>query len=257
MSKVRVHELAKEFDIPSKDMVTKMQAMGLDVKNHMSTIETSQADWVRRKLATNPSPSKITAKNPIENRPKAEGQMSGRLPGKPRGESQAAANSGDDKTRSDRTYQARTNPENNLTIDKDKAAATPGNDPNERRPQGGPGQGYGERRPQGQPGQGYGDRRPQGQPGQGYGDRRPQGQPGQGYGDRRPQGQPGQGYGDRRPQGQPGQGYGDRRPQGQPGQGYGDRRPQGQPGQGYGDRRPQGQPGQGYGDRRPQGQPGQ
>jgi hypothetical protein len=48
MAKIRVHELAKELGIPSKEMVNTLQKLGLDVKNHMSTMEDSQANWVRK-----------------------------------------------------------------------------------------------------------------------------------------------------------------------------------------------------------------
>jgi translation initiation factor IF-2 len=50
MAKIRVHELAKELGIPSKDMVTRLQGLGLDVKNHMSTLEESQASWVKNRV---------------------------------------------------------------------------------------------------------------------------------------------------------------------------------------------------------------
>jgi translation initiation factor IF-2 len=39
----RVYELAKELDVTSKKLVTDAQAMGIDVKNHMSTLDDSQA----------------------------------------------------------------------------------------------------------------------------------------------------------------------------------------------------------------------
>lgn len=50
MAKIRVHELAKEMGISSKEMVDTLQKLGLDVKNHMSTMEESQAGWVRKRL---------------------------------------------------------------------------------------------------------------------------------------------------------------------------------------------------------------
>jgi translation initiation factor IF-2 len=52
MAKIRVHELAKELGITSKDMVLTLQNLGLNVKNHMSTMEESQANWVRNRLKT-------------------------------------------------------------------------------------------------------------------------------------------------------------------------------------------------------------
>lgn len=50
MAKIRVHELARELELPSKEMVSTLQDLGLDVKNHMSTMEESQASWVRKHL---------------------------------------------------------------------------------------------------------------------------------------------------------------------------------------------------------------
>jgi translation initiation factor IF-2 len=51
MAKVRVHEIAKELGKSSKEMVEILQKLGLEVKNHMSTMEESQASWVRKQLA--------------------------------------------------------------------------------------------------------------------------------------------------------------------------------------------------------------
>lgn len=50
MVKIRVHELARELGIPSKEMVQTLQDLGLNIKNHMSTLEDSQANWVRKRL---------------------------------------------------------------------------------------------------------------------------------------------------------------------------------------------------------------
>ncbi|MGI5920617.1 MAG: translation initiation factor IF-2 [Syntrophomonadaceae bacterium] len=50
MVKIRVYELAKELGIPSKEMVKTLQGLGLNIKNHMSTLEDSQANWVRKRL---------------------------------------------------------------------------------------------------------------------------------------------------------------------------------------------------------------
>ena len=51
MAKIRVHELAKELNIPSKELVDTLQGMGLDIKNHMSTIEDNQVTWVKKQLS--------------------------------------------------------------------------------------------------------------------------------------------------------------------------------------------------------------
>lgn len=57
MAKIRVHELAKEIGIPSKQLVDTLQAMGLNIKNHMSTMEDNQVSWVKKKLQESSSPT--------------------------------------------------------------------------------------------------------------------------------------------------------------------------------------------------------
>jgi translation initiation factor IF-2 len=49
MAKIRVHELAKQMGIPSKQLVDILQGMGLNIKNHMSTLEDNQVNWVKKK----------------------------------------------------------------------------------------------------------------------------------------------------------------------------------------------------------------
>ncbi|OPF87028.1 translation initiation factor IF-2 [Vagococcus martis] len=51
MSKKRVYELAKELNVPSKDIVEKAQSAGVDVKNHMSTLTDSDISKVKHLLA--------------------------------------------------------------------------------------------------------------------------------------------------------------------------------------------------------------
>lgn len=50
MAKIRVHELAKELGIQSKEMVDILHQMGVNVKNHMSTMEDTQAEWVTKRI---------------------------------------------------------------------------------------------------------------------------------------------------------------------------------------------------------------
>jgi len=50
MAKIRVHELAKEFGIASKEMVAKIMDLGYNIKNYMSTLEDYEARDIRRKL---------------------------------------------------------------------------------------------------------------------------------------------------------------------------------------------------------------
>ncbi len=65
MAKIRVHELAKELGIASKEMVEVLVKLGLDVKNHMSTIEESQASWVKKRLSKRDEDSKKHPAQPV------------------------------------------------------------------------------------------------------------------------------------------------------------------------------------------------
>ncbi|MBN1587011.1 MAG: translation initiation factor IF-2 N-terminal domain-containing protein, partial [Candidatus Omnitrophica bacterium] len=49
---VRVHQIAKELGIPSKELVEKLNGMGVSVKGHMSALEESVAAEVRAKLGS-------------------------------------------------------------------------------------------------------------------------------------------------------------------------------------------------------------
>ena len=47
-AKVRVYELAKEFNMAPKDFVAKIRTMGVEVANHMTNLDTAEADRIRR-----------------------------------------------------------------------------------------------------------------------------------------------------------------------------------------------------------------
>ncbi|MEG1661957.1 MAG: translation initiation factor IF-2 N-terminal domain-containing protein, partial [Clostridiales bacterium] len=51
MARVKIYELAKELSVESKDIVRKLHKMGVDAKNHMSTISENEADVIRNALA--------------------------------------------------------------------------------------------------------------------------------------------------------------------------------------------------------------
>lgn len=54
MAKIRVYELAKELNRSSKELVDTLRDLGIDVKNHMSTMEDSQVNWVKKQLGRKP-----------------------------------------------------------------------------------------------------------------------------------------------------------------------------------------------------------
>src|SRR5262249_39817077 len=58
MGKRRVHEIAKELGIESKDLIKKLHDIGVDVKSHSSTVD---EDDLKRALA-GPAPKKPDVK---------------------------------------------------------------------------------------------------------------------------------------------------------------------------------------------------
>lgn len=50
MGKMKVHELAKELGMPSKDLVDKLISMKYDIKNHMSTLEDSDIEKIKKQF---------------------------------------------------------------------------------------------------------------------------------------------------------------------------------------------------------------
>lgn len=58
MAKIKVHELAKELEIKSKDVITFLQEKGVDVKAAQSSIEGDAVECVKKKFAAaNKEPS--------------------------------------------------------------------------------------------------------------------------------------------------------------------------------------------------------
>ena len=53
MAKIKVHELAKELEIKSKDILSFLQEKGMDVKAPQSSIEGEAVEWVKKKFSRN------------------------------------------------------------------------------------------------------------------------------------------------------------------------------------------------------------
>ena len=61
---MRVHELAKQFDVPSKELVIQLRDLGMDVKSHMSSLspqETTQAQTFLRSGGSSAATATATA----------------------------------------------------------------------------------------------------------------------------------------------------------------------------------------------------
>ena len=61
MAKMRVHELAKELNTTSKEIIDFLQGRGLDVKAPASCVEGDAIDWVKKRFSP-PAAPKAEAK---------------------------------------------------------------------------------------------------------------------------------------------------------------------------------------------------
>src|SRR3954468_16650700 len=65
--KMRVYEIAKEVGIPNKDLIAKIRALGLEVNNHMSSLDADDVARIKRSLEKEksggaaPAPQKLSS----------------------------------------------------------------------------------------------------------------------------------------------------------------------------------------------------
>lgn len=52
MARIKIYELAKELSVESKEIIRKLNKLGVEAKNHMSTISPKDADIIRASFAT-------------------------------------------------------------------------------------------------------------------------------------------------------------------------------------------------------------
>ncbi len=50
MGKIKIHEIAKEFDLTSKEIIEKAEKLGIKVKNHLSSIDDEVAEKIRTSI---------------------------------------------------------------------------------------------------------------------------------------------------------------------------------------------------------------
>ena len=74
MTKMRVHELAKELGIDNKELLEILQKKNVEAKNHMSTLEDNTADEIRREFSSKSGNGSDKGEKPAE---QAEGKEGG------------------------------------------------------------------------------------------------------------------------------------------------------------------------------------
>ncbi len=277
MAKIKIHELAKELGVASKDVVTYLADNGSAVKSHMSNIEDKEIEMVKKKFGKPAAPAKAEApvKKPVVQEKKV--QVKPTAPAQKPAASVAPASrpaASNDRPQSERPVAERRPVQSERPMGSRPQGERPmgerrpmpqGERPMGSRPQGERPQGerrpmpQGERpmgsRPQGERPQGERRPMPQGERPMGsrpQGERRPMPQGERPMGSR-PQGDRPAYNGERRPQGDRPAYNGERRPQGDRPAYNGERRPQGDRPAYNGERRPQGDRPAYNGERRPQG----
>ena len=203
MSKTRIHELAKELNITTKELINSAHTLGYEVKNHMSTLEDQEIKQLKGKFVkrasegTKPIESKSTAvkteKESTVVKPQESAPTQSATPTQTPAASQEAKPEKHHKIIYDRTKEIR--------AEEQRRAQNKGYDNrnkpysnNNRQPNAGQGQTGQTQTGQSQTGQAH---TASGQPDYRSNDRRPYNQSGQNtQGSQRPQGQP---YGERKP----------------------------------------------------------
>ena len=59
MGKLKIHELAKELGVASKEVLEQAEKLGIEVKSHLSNIEDEQADRIRKQYSKKSNSGKV------------------------------------------------------------------------------------------------------------------------------------------------------------------------------------------------------
>src|SRR6266851_8417524 len=80
MSKMRVHQIAKELGLASKDAVDMLTKLGVDVRNHASTIDDSDAAKLREIVNGSARTAAPTAPEPPKGSAREQGSPPAKAP---------------------------------------------------------------------------------------------------------------------------------------------------------------------------------
>ena len=72
MDKFKIHEIAKKLGIASKDVIAKAEELGIEVKNHLSSVSEEEAKKIEEGL--NPKMAEKKEKNQEENKANKKNQ---------------------------------------------------------------------------------------------------------------------------------------------------------------------------------------
>ena len=73
LGKMKIHEIAKELGLTSKDVIAKANELGMDIKSHLSSVEDADAEKIRNSFNIKKKESEVkTEKKQKENRSKKD-----------------------------------------------------------------------------------------------------------------------------------------------------------------------------------------
>ena len=58
MAKIKIHEIAKKYNLTSKEVLEKANELGIDAKSHLSSIEENEAKLLEKNLNVKPQQDK-------------------------------------------------------------------------------------------------------------------------------------------------------------------------------------------------------
>ena len=67
LGKIKIHELAKEIGMSSKDVLEKAKSLGIDVTSHLSNVTDEQATEIRNAYSKN-NKNNVKKENKVENK---------------------------------------------------------------------------------------------------------------------------------------------------------------------------------------------
>ena len=71
MGKIKIHELAKEIGMASKDVLEKAKSLGIDVSSHLSNVTDEQATEIRNAYSKN-NKNNVKKENKVESKKEAK-----------------------------------------------------------------------------------------------------------------------------------------------------------------------------------------
>nr|WP_241463149.1 translation initiation factor IF-2 N-terminal domain-containing protein [Listeria aquatica] len=72
MSKIRVYEYAKKQQVSSKDVIEKLHGLGVEVSNHMSTINDNALRQLDQAFSNKPEKPAVQKSEKVQNKPNSK-----------------------------------------------------------------------------------------------------------------------------------------------------------------------------------------